>query len=253
MPTGLLADAIGRVIGRLRLSLVVLFAALFGLRVALAPHRRAVGPRCRARDRGRAGLDHELHPRPTARGAFTLEVLGDSAAAIGCLVLIDTSQTPLGWLVMAVPVLNATIRHSLALGGLVWIGMTAANVAYELAYRADAEGVDALLMGGQQLIAVALLAGPAIFLVRQLVEEADRRGAARAEAEIDAMGVARVATAAKTISTAETPSERSLRPSRPPVNSGSSGRRAAEPAPDGSWTITSKASNLGDELARPST
>ncbi len=146
---------------------------------------------------------HRLMQHRLRAATAVLEIVGDAAAALACLLLVDVGQAPLGWLVLAIPVVGAGVRHSLMMACIVWITVVVGNMAAELAYRPAVDAGTSLSLGIQQLAAVAVFALPATYLVRHLLGEAERRGVARAAAQDEAQGVANVAVAARRISEAQ--------------------------------------------------
>ncbi len=198
-----LTDALGPMTLRLRV-------ALYGLLLILLVARGVLGDALVGWDAivvlavvALAGLlvQRFFDDRHTGLVAFA-EIAGDSAAALACLLLVDVGQAPLGWLVLAIPVIGAGVRHSLMMATIVWVTVVVGNMATELAYRPAVDAGTSLSLGIQQLAAVAVFALPATYLVRHLLGEAERRGQARAAAQDEAQGVANVAVAARKISEA---------------------------------------------------
>ncbi len=198
-----LTDTVDTIARRLRLSLLALLGILLAVQTAngtptagwdvvvLLSAFASIGGilPCGARLLGRS-----------ASLPLTVELAGDSCAALACLLLIDTSNAPLAWLLLAVPVLVAGARHSMSLAALVWCSLIIGNVALELTYRPAALASASLVQAAQLLTAVGILGLPGSYLVRQLLHEARRRGAARQRAERQAAGISLVASAAHELS-----------------------------------------------------
>lgn len=110
-------------------------------------------------------------------------ILLDSLLAVGAMASIDAETTPLAWLALLLPVVEAAVLFSLIPAAIVWAGLSIAFLALRLTINPDPDPESTTLaLAIQQLVAVFLVSAPAALLTdsnRNRINELDdaRRGA----------------------------------------------------------------------------
>lgn len=137
-------------------------------------------------------------------------ILLDSCLAIGAMASVDAETTPLAWLALLLPVVEAAVLFSLIPAAIVWAGLSIAFLALRLTLNPDADPeTTTLALAIQQLVAVFLVSAPAALLTdsnRNRINELDD---ARRDADQMADRLRRIARAANDMSH-ETEAERVL-------------------------------------------
>ena len=128
-------------------------------------------------------------------------ILLDSCLAVGAMASIDAETTPLAWLALLLPVVEAAVLFSLIPAAIVWAGLSIAFLALRLTLNPDADPeTTTLALAIQQLVAVFLVSAPAALLTdsnRNRINELDD---ARREADQMADRLRRIARAANDMS-----------------------------------------------------
>lgn len=128
-------------------------------------------------------------------------ILLDSALAIGVMAIIDAETSPLAWIALIAPVIEAAVLFSMLPAALVWLGLSLAFLAMRLSLQVgDDPGVETLTLAIQQVLAVLLVSGPAAFLSDSAQQRINKLSDARRSADQIADRLRRIAQAASDMS-----------------------------------------------------
>ena len=118
-----------------------------------------------------------VRPTRTAdrTGTAVAQLLLDGLLALIAAILLDPTATPLSWIALLVPVLDAAALFGSVLAGVTWIAVGLVYAAVRM--RLSESGADEsalLLLGLQQLAAVAAIAVPTGYLAARLRDDLDQ-------------------------------------------------------------------------------
>lgn len=112
-------------------------------------------------------------PEPLWRAVTQLVV--DAVLALVAAVVLDPTASPLAWVALLVPVLDAAASFGPVLAGTVWLSLGLAYVALRVRlFPADSSGGELIRLGLQQMAAVAAVTIPAGYLAARLRDDLDR-------------------------------------------------------------------------------
>jgi diguanylate cyclase (GGDEF)-like protein len=112
-------------------------------------------------------------PEPIWQGAIQLAV--DGALALIATVVLDPTASPLAWVALLVPVLDAGAFFGPALAALVWLSLGLAYVALRMRMLpSDASSGELVRLGLQQMAAVAAVTIPTGYMAARLRDDLDR-------------------------------------------------------------------------------
>ena len=112
-------------------------------------------------------------PERVWRAAAQLAV--DALLALIATVVMDPTASPLAWVALLIPVLDAATAFGPALAGIVWLSLGLAYVALRMRLMpADSSGSDLVRLGLQQMAAVAAVTIPTGYLAARLRDDLDR-------------------------------------------------------------------------------
>lgn len=167
-----------------------------------------------------------------------VQLAADITLALGIMVLLDARSTPLTWLVLVVPVIEAAAVYSVGTGIMTWLAISVVYVAVRVtAAPADSAATDALEIALQQLAAVVLLAIPASYLMQLLTTELDRAVLDRSIAERRAHQLEDVAFSARELATGTAPSIVISRALDAVAEMGFDGADVCQWTEDGGWQV----------------
>lgn len=174
--------------------------------------------------------------QPITTDRFWTSILIDSCLAIGVMASIDAETSPLAWIALIVPVVEAAVMFSMIPAGIVWIGLSVAFLALRVTADQGADsGTDTLAIAMQQVLAVFLVSGPAALLSDSAHQRITQLSDARLNADRLADRLRRIAQAASKMSQ-ETDVEGVLNTvSKSAVAIGFDHADVAVQNPDGSW------------------
>ncbi len=110
---------------------------------------------------------------PAWRAALQLGV--DAVLALIATVVMDPTASPLAWVALLVPVLDAGAAFGPALAGVVWLSLGVAYVALRMRLMPyDSSGAELVRLGLQQMAAVAAVTIPTGYLAARLRDDLDR-------------------------------------------------------------------------------
>ena len=139
--------------------------------------------------------------RPISTDRFWTSILIDSCLAIGVMASIDAETSPLAWIALIVPVVEAAVMFSMIPAGIVWIGLSVAFLALRVTADQGADtGTDTLAIAIQQVLAVFLVSGPAALLSDSAHQRISQLSDARQNADRLADRLRRIAQAASKMS-----------------------------------------------------
>ncbi|MCC6830652.1 MAG: GGDEF domain-containing protein [Thermoleophilia bacterium] len=132
--------------------------------------------------------------------ATVVQLLVDGALAVVAALLLDPDATPLAWVALLVPVLDAAVLSGPLLAGAVWLALGLAYIALRVrTMPPDGSGTEILRLGLQQLAAAAAVAIPTGYLAARLRDDLDRAHQTLLAASRRADELERVATHARTL------------------------------------------------------
>lgn len=112
-------------------------------------------------------------PDPTWRAAAQLAV--DGGLALIATVIMDPTASPLAWVALLIPVLDAGAAFGPALAGVVWLALGLAYIALRMRMLpSDSSGAELVRLGLQQMAAVAAITIPTGYLAARLRDDLDR-------------------------------------------------------------------------------
>jgi diguanylate cyclase (GGDEF)-like protein len=140
--------------------------------------------------------------------AAAAQLVVDALLAIVAAVLLDPAATPLAWVALMVPVLDAAVMAGPALAGAVWLALGIAYIALRLrVLPPGSSGEEIIRLGLQQLAAAAAVAIPTGYLAARLRDDLDRAHSTLLTARRRADDLERVATHARTLTETADPGE----------------------------------------------
>lgn len=176
--------------------------------------------------------------RPIAVNRLWTSVLIDSSLAIGVMASIDAETSPLAWIALIVPVVEAAVLFSMVPAGIVWLGLSIAFLALRLtADQAGDPGSDTLTIAVQQVLAVFLVSGPAALLSDSAHQRISQLSDARRNADRMADRLRRIAQAANDMSKENTVDSVLKSVSKSAVSIGFDHADVATQNDDGTWSL----------------
>lgn len=146
-------------------------------------------------------LSNRIRDLPLQNARPWYGVLLDSCLAIGVMASIDAETSPLAWLALIVPVVEAAVLFSMVPAAIVWIGLSIAFLALRLtADQGTDTGSETLALAVQQVLAVFLVSGPAALLSDGARQRINQLADARRNADLMADRLRRIAQSANDMS-----------------------------------------------------
>lgn len=118
-----------------------------------------------------------VRPSPRAEPAWqaVTQLALDSVLAVVASVVLDPTASPLAWVALLVPVLDAGAAFGPVFAGIVWLSLGLAYVALRLRLLpSDSSANDLVRLGLQQMAAVAAVTIPTGYLAARLRDDLDR-------------------------------------------------------------------------------
>ncbi|MFN8122186.1 MAG: GGDEF domain-containing protein [Thermoleophilia bacterium] len=139
-------------------------------------------------------------PRREHVAATVLQLLVDGSLAVVAALMLDPNATPLAWVALLVPVLDAAVLSGPLLAGAVWLALGLAYIGLRVGTKSsDGDEAEILRLGLQQLAAAAAVAIPTGYLAARLRDDLDRAHETLLAASRRADELERVATHARTL------------------------------------------------------
>ena len=140
-----------------------------------------------------------LAPEPSRRSTILLQIATDSLIALTGMLLLDASATPLAWIALLLPVVDAGVAFGALGAGLTWGALSLAYVVSRLQVDPpwESDGANLLGLALQQLAAVAVVAIPTAYVAARLRDDLAESNRARLDANRRAEEVLLVAAAAQ--------------------------------------------------------
>ena len=132
----------------------------------------------------------------------------DIVLALASIVALDSQATPLAWILLFVPVLDAAAQSGLRGAVSVWAGVSLTYVAVLLSIEGgEASNAASLQTGVQQVVALLAVAIPTVIVTGRLRGDLDATGEARAEADDHVYRMRAVSSVAQQLSSASDPGQ----------------------------------------------
>ena len=140
------------------------------------------------------------------RRVSIVQVVIDVVLALASIIALDSQATPLAWILLFVPVLDAAVRFGLKGAVTVWAALSLVYVAILLAIGGDGD-VGSLRTGIQQVVALLAVVVPTLIVTGRLRGDLDATGEARAQADDHVYRMRAVSSVAQQLSSAADPEQ----------------------------------------------
>ena len=119
-----------------------------------------------------------------------LFVLIDTVLALGLITLISDGASPVAWVALVVPVVEAALAYNPGVAIAVWAFITLCHLAWSFNVAANSDTAEgSLILSLQQLLAILLLAIPSILLAGSFRRQLGQLKSAKAIAERDTLAL----------------------------------------------------------------
>ncbi len=146
-------------------------------------------------------------PGSTSSLLAASQVSVDVVLALVSIVALDSQATPLAWILLFVPVLDAAAYFGLRGAFGVWTAISLVYVAVTLSLDSGASSAESLRTGLQQVVALLAVAIPTLVVTGRLRGDLDATGEARAQADDHVFRMRAVSSVAQQLSSASDPDQ----------------------------------------------
>ncbi len=136
------------------------------------------------------------------------QIVVDGALALAIMVVVDVSTTPLLWIALLVPVLDASESHGGAGAITSWAAVSVLHIALQLQTAdPDHSSAELVRITVQQMAAVGAIVVPASIVANRLRDDLQRAGQARARADLRAAHLRRLSLTGEQMAVARRPAD----------------------------------------------